>query len=786
MRLDLLHTVRSLRRSPTSAAAAVLILALTVGAGASIFAVVDAVLLTPPPFTDPDAIVMLGETLIDEPVAVPRPVLMATFDAWRERAASLATIEAIDGTNLTLTGLGPAERVSVGDVTPGFLGLLGAAPAFGRAFRADDAGQPVVIVNDAFWRRRLMADPNVIGQSIVLGGRSYTIVGVMPERFFFAPNPNDMWRPIQRTSLQPLSKNYRVGAVARLAPTASALQLALALDDVSSRSIPAVHATATPITTTINGRSRRTLGLLGAAAVLALMIAVANLTGLLMVRAIDRRRELAVRDALGARGSEAAKQLILEASVLVAVGTIAGILLAVWMTPLVSRLAIDQFGAIANRDIAVSWHVIALVTTVAVVCAGLCGTLPTLGAARWSMGDLLHRRSSASRRERMLRRAFVVGEIALAFVLLVSTAMVGRALLAVLDMKPGFDSRGVLTLQVSLPRASYPTAQRVASFYTSLQQALQERLGANAIAVVDELPLTGDRGRALVTGRPNSVPTEAVVRTASPGYVELMGIHLADGRSFDFQDNADAPLRVMVSESLANHLFGSERAIGRQLQLAGQSQPAGIVGIVGDVKHRALDERTLPTIYLSGLQAPSPSSIVIVRSPRSAADVIATVREEVARVDGDLPVYRVRPMEEVLAVSPGVPTRRVLTAAFMGFALLALVLSAIGLFGVAAHDVASRRSELAVRLALGADGRRLMQTTIGQGAVVVGAGLVLGGLLSMWATRALSGVIVSTHSTDVISVGTAAAVLAATGICAVLPAALRASRTDPLLALRGE
>jgi predicted permease len=786
MRLDLVHLSRSIRRSPASAAAAVLTLALTIGAGASIFAVVDAVLLTPPPFADPGALVIVGETPIDEPAGARRPIRSATFDAWRERAASLAALAAFDGTNLTMTGSGAPERISATDVTPGLFALLGVAPARGRAFDPDDIGRPVAIVSDSFWRGRLAGDAAVIGRQLVLGGRAHTIVGVLPQRFSFAFNPCDIWRPIPVTAAQAARSGYRVGVIARLARGSSAASLAAALDDVSRTSSPPARASVTAVAAAMTGDARTTLALLAAAAALALLIAFINLAGLLIVRSIDRRRELAVRSALGARPADIARQLLLEAVALVAIGAAGGVMLAWWLTPAVGRLVLEPLGGIARRDLVVSWTVIGLVGIVAALCAGLCGSLPALGAVRSNVIDVLRRGATSSPRDLTLRRVFVTGEVALAFVLLVSMALLGRALIRVLSVSPGFDARGVLTLHVALPTATYTSRDRIATFYSTLQSALEERLGRAAVSVVDELPLTGDRGRSVVAVRQTEAGREAVVRTASAGYFDVMRIPLVSGRSFDSRDNRTAPPRAVISQSLAQRLFTGLSPVGQRVWLAADAQMVEVIGVAGDVRHRALDEITVPTLYLSALQSPSPSSILVVRSVRPDADVIAAAREDVARLDGNLPVYGVRSMRDVVAGSPGVPARRLLTAVFTGFALLAVVLSTIGLFGVAAHDVACRRSELALRVALGADPMRLLRATLGQGALMVGTGLGVGGVLSIWVSRALSGVVVAAQHADVLSVVIAAAVLIASGAAAVLPAALRAARTDPVAALRSE
>jgi len=654
MLIDLRHLLRNLRRSPASAAAAVLTLSLTLGAGASIFAVVDAVLLTPPPFADPEALVTLGEILPGEPASAPRSVTYATFEAWRERAGSLppqradnarwgprlAAIEASDGTHLTLTDLGAAERVHVTDVTPGFLPVLGVAPARGRMFEANDLSRPVVILTHAFWRAKLAADPAAIGRQIVLGGRAHTVVGVMPEQFTFPLDQVDIFRPLPLPPADPAvpeaRAGYRVGVLARLAATTSPRNLKAALDEVSRRSSPPAQVVSTPIATAIARGAARTLGLLAGAAALAFLIAFGNLAGLLLVRSIDRRRELAVRTALGARPSEIGRQLLLEAETLVALGIGGGVLLALWLTPAVGRLALEQFGSVANRDVAVSWRVIGAVTIAAAACAGLCGLLAAVVASRGNVVDMLRRGVTPAPRELGLRRVFATGVIALACVLLVSLTLVGRSLRHVLNVNPGFDAHGVLTLPLLVP---YPDPRR-ASFLSSLHSALEERLGRRTVSVINELPLTHDGGRRFMRIRSTEPAREVVLREAGTAYFEVMRIAIVAGCSFDARDNAAAPPRVVVSQSLAERSFAGEQPIGRQISLGpGPRAPmAEIIGIAGDVKHRALDdEGFLPTVYRSAWQAPSGSMILVVRSQRPNADVVAAVREEVARLDGDVP-----------------------------------------------------------------------------------------------------------------------------------------------------
>ena len=314
-------------------------------------------------------------------------------------------------------------------------------------------------------------------------------------------------------------------------------------------------------------------------------------------------------------------------------------------------------------------------------------------------------------------------------------------------------------------------------------------MGPRTVSVINELPLTNDGGRRFMRIRPTEPAVEVVLREAGTAYFDVMRIPIVGGRPFDARDNAAAPPRVVVNESLAEQRFPDEQPIGRQIRLgSGPRAPmAEIIGIAGDVKLRSLDdEGSWPTVYRSAWQEPSGSMILVVRSQRPDSDVVATVREEVARLDRDVPIGAVRSMSDVVAASPGVPARRVLTTTFMGFALLAIFLAGIGLFGVVAHDVASRRAELALRLALGADPRRILMRTLGQGAWMVGAGLVVGGVLSIWAARALSSIVFATGRFDPVNIALAAVVLMAVGTVAVLPQARRAARTDSVSALRSE
>jgi predicted permease len=555
MSSDLLHLVRTLRRSPAGAITAALTVALTLGAGASIFAVVDAVLLTPPPFSEPDSLVMIGETPIDDLSGPFRAISYSTLETWRDRARSLAAIEAADFTNLTLTGFGPAELTRGVNVTPGFFALLRTSPFLGRNFSADDMGRPVAILSHRFWRAKLGADPGVIGSTVVLSGQAHTIIGVLPEQFFFGLDASDIWRPFPLAPAQAARAGMRVRAVARLAPGVSATSLVRGLEEVSRSAQPPARVAAVPLATALIGGSAQTLGLLAAAAALAILIAFTNVAGLLIVRSIDRGRELAVRSALGAGNTEIARQLVLEAMAIVGAGTMAGVLIAFWVTPDVARLALQQFGGIAGRDIAVSWRVMGAVSLIAVACAGICGGLPAAITTRRNVADILRRGATAAPRERWLRRAFVTAVVSVAFVLLVSVTLIGRSLMTVLSINPGLEATGVMTAAVALPAPRYPTNDRVVSFYSTLESDLYQRLGVRSVGIVDELPLTHDRGRDHISVRPTDPARDAVIRTASTAYFDVMRIPVIAGRAFERREDGSARARVVISEILAARLF---------------------------------------------------------------------------------------------------------------------------------------------------------------------------------------------------------------------------------------
>ena len=763
------------RHSRVTAAAAVLILSLTLGAGAAILALVDAVLLTPPPFADPRSLVVLSEAPVDD-AGEARRAVYSTFEVWRDRAGAMASLEAVDGANLTLTGLGPAERVSANDVTPGFLRQLGVAPSLGRTFEPADAGQAIVIVSDRIWREKLNGDPNVIGRSVVLGGVSHTIIGVLPKPSRFDPTAADFWRPIPFAITPSFRSSYRVSVYARLSPQASAASLGAALDQVSRRSSPPSRVVVTPIHRVATDAARGTLGVLSAAAGIAVLMAFVNIGGLLVIRSIDRQRELAIRSALGARPSVIARQMLVETQTLVAIGIAGGSLLALWITAPLARLTLAQLAGTSPMEVEVSWRVMAAVAIAASLGGALCTLPPALGAARRGVVDTLRRGATASPRELILRRILVVVQVTLAFVLIASVTLAGGNLRRLLKTSPGFDADGVVLMKLSLPAAAYPE-ERIAAFYTTLQDTLVDRLGRGSIAAANEVPLDGSVSRQVWRVTADDPGREAIVREVTPDYFEVMRIRLIAGRALDARDNTSPPQRAVISESMAK-MLGSGNAVGRQIASASLGA-AEIAGVVADVKHQSLDESVEPTVYVPAARSPSRSMVLVARTARPAADVIAVVREEVSRLDASLPVYGVSALTDIVARSRGMRERRVVTAAFIGFAVLAIVLASVGLLAVTAHDALSRRREFALRMAIGAPPVRILAGVIQQAAVMVMAGAAAGAILSIWMNGVLVAAGVAAVRVSTLSIGLPAAIVSGAALIAVIPAIKSALAVDP-------
>jgi putative ABC transport system permease protein len=779
---DLRSTWRALQRAPLSAVAAIGTLALALGVGTTLFALFDRAVLSPALFDDIDKLALIGEVPAAAPSAAPRPLSADTFRAWRTTASHLARFEGYDPTNRTMTGAGHPARVSVTAATPGFLPMLGITPQIGRSFNEQDA--TTAIVSHAYWRTTLAGDPEVLGTTLTLNGVPFTIIGVLPESFTFALNHSELWIPLAMDAADATP----IRVIARLATGTSGAALTTGLEQAADARARGFVIAAVPLRTALHTSAHTALPLLLAAALLCVLLTTINVANLLLLRGMDRAQEYAVRTALGASRLALARHAWIEAALVVSTGALGGALLAIWLTPVASYLAESQLGA-ATPVATIGWRALGALAGMTFVCVAAAALAPTAAALRWRQSQTITRDSiSASSSEVRVRRGFIAVEVTLAFVLLTGLALVGGSLQRLTAVDPGFARNSRMTAQLSLPAVAYPDARSVREFYDTLHHELTTRLGENQVALVDELPLTGDRGRSQFTANVNTATVDAVTRAVGPNYFEVIGIALSRGRGFTPLDTHNAPPRIVVSRSFALNMFGDDDVVGRRVGRDGTPASLEIIGVVSDVKHRSLDERDIPTVYFSASQQPSRSMHLVVRDGRSlrALEAIDIIRAEVARRDAALPLYAVRSLEEVVTASPGVPLRRIVSASFSAFAVLSLTIATVGVFAAIGHDVRRRRREIALRFALGAHPARMRRDVIAAALALLTPGLVLGVLMSIALARSLQPILFGVTPVDVASLLFVGIVLTASTLLASAVPARQAGQSDPAQLLRGE
>jgi putative ABC transport system permease protein len=795
---DIRFAVRALARSRAFTITALATLALGISVNTAIFSVIDSLLLRQPPFNEPKRIVAVdGENpakgLTTSSVAYPDVL------DWRADAKSFEEIGVIRRATFNLAGADQAERATGARVSVNFFRVFGVQPQLGRSFSAEEetlGRERVIMLSDAYWRRRFAADPRVVGRPLSLNGYEYTIVGVMPKGFAYPPNA-ELWAPFAPDS-QALQRGSRfVTAVGRLAPGATIEQGVTELNAISTRLEQAYpgsntgwRASARPIQEVMVGRVSTVLYTFLGAVAFVLLIACANVANLLLARASGRAREVAVRKALGASSWRLTRQMLTESIVLAFGGAVIGVLLSLWEVRLLK--AVVPVPLPEWLTIEVSTRALLFTVVLAVITGVIAGIVPALRLARGSVRESLATgvRGSGSARRSRTQRGLVVAEVALAVVLLAGAGLLLTSLARLQAVPPGFSPDGVLVARLTPSGPRYQTRDAVRQFYSDVLGQLRKTPGVAAAGAAGALPLSGsvNTSNFHIVGRPQAPsgqdPTARWERV-TPDYLRAMGIPLKAGRAFDARDVADAPSVVMVSEAWARTFFpGESDIVGRLVRLGGSDQQTTIIGVVGDVRYDGLDEPVHPTMFLSFAQHTEGGMTVVVRTTGDPTALTGAVREAVRRVDASIPVYDVSTMQE--QVSRSILAERLSGGMIAVFALMALVLATVGVYGLIAYSVAERKHEIGIRLALGAQGRDVRRLVVGQGVrltlvgVVIGLGAAIGigrGLRSM-----LFG-ITPMHLPTLLGVSTILVAVAA--IASWIPAR-RAARTDLLGALRGE
>ncbi|MCU1234483.1 MAG: hypothetical protein JWP63_2450, partial [Candidatus Solibacter sp.] len=744
-RADLAWAFRSLRRSPAFTATAILVAALGIGATTAAFTLTDHVLLRPLPFADPDGLVKIWEDhrAAGYPRNEPSP---ANYRDWKRMATSFSAMGAYTNIALNLGGTGDPERLEGAAVTSDLFPLLGVQPALGRLFTAaeDRPESPAtILLADALWRRRFAADTAILGRTVILDREPYTVVGVMPRNFIFPNRAVEFWKPVRfsEESFSDRSNTY-LKVVARLrrgvtlASAESEMRLIAAqLERAWPKENEKVGAALTTLRDEIPSRSRMLLlALLGAAACV-LLIGCTNLANLLLARALSRRRELAVRAAIGAGRERLIRQLLTESLLIAFAGGAAGVLVALAALPLLARLVpsalpIAEVPVIDARVLAFA----ALLTSVTGIAFGVlpawraCGGANLDGLREGSRGGV------GGRRER-LRSALVVAEVAGSIVLLVSCGLLMRALWRLQTVDPGFRSAGVLTLRTALPIPRYNKVADRDRFYTHVLTEARHLPGVTSAAFISFIPMlpVGGIWPVKVPGRdPDSQSRTAMLRYVTPGYFATLGVPLRAGRDIDSSDTRDVPFTAVVSESFARRYWPGENPIGRHFQFAFRDRT--IVGIAAEIRVRGVEKQSEPQVYLPYLQVGDGDIItyapkdLVVRLSTPPAAVLPALRRIIAAADPEQPISDVRMLTDVVdgETAPRVVQLRVLGA----FAAIAFLLAAIGIHGLLSFTVSTRKQEIGVRLALGAQRSTILRMILRDGARLSAFGAIVGGALA--------------------------------------------------------
>ena len=796
---DVRFALRLLAKRPGFAAVAILTLALGIGASTSIFSVVEAVLLRPLPFAEPDRLVQLtirggdGETY---------PLPDADFIAWREQNEAFSSLAVYDGgEGLALTGDGDAERIIVRNVTDRFFATLGVAPLLGRTFADGEdrpGAPPSVVLSQVFWERHYSGDSRAIGRSVLLDGVSHTIAGVMPASFAFPERELDGWRIL---TIRPASRRgpFYTRGIARLGPGTTLerarANLAVVADGLKRR-YPGPNDwtySLVPLQEQMVGDVRRMLYLLFGAVGFLLLIATANVANLLLARAGSRTREVAVRAAIGAGRARIVAQLVTESVVLGVFSGLVGLLIASWGTR--ALLAIAPEGIPRLGEVRLNWTVFAFAVGVASFCGIVFGLAPALRVARVPLVEGLKDggRSGAGVSQRRTQRALVVCEIALALILSVGAGLMIRSMTALTSVNPGFAPTGLVTFRLKLSEVRYDTPQKITALYDALRARLEadpaiRSVGSSTSVPPDQNSMTDNfiaEGQQIP---PNQSPPVAPLVFVDEHYFKTLGVPLVAGRLFDERDVPGKPLVVLVNETLARRYFPGGNAVGRRLKQGGDERPNNpwmeVVGVVGDVRYSGLHAPPEPAFYLADRQQPFTSRFVTVRTAADPRSALNSIRAAVSALDRDVPVARLYTIDQLMNESVAAPRFR--TTLVTVFAILGLVLAAVGIYGVMAQTVSERARELGVRVALGATTRDLMRMVLVEAFALAAAGVVLGVAGAVATTRLMAALLFGVTPTDPATFVSIAGMLMAIALAGSYVPARRATRVDPIATLRSE
>jgi putative ABC transport system permease protein len=796
---NLLFGARNLGKKPALAIATITTLALGSGVNTAVFSVTNALLLKPLAYREPHRLVLAELKRKDEREADKGIFTLARYELTRDHNRSFTGVAAATNDSANLSGGGEPLQVPIARVSPNFFDVLGVNPQFGRLLMDTDA---VVVISDSLWRGRFGSDPGVIGRTVNLDGEPQTIVGVLPAGITFPfLGPAEVWSP-RYLELSIMSKQrIRSGVgyltiVARLLPGAgiqsAAAEMAV-LNARYNRENPKAPDAGPDVSMTLGDLQKLTVAdvrtallLLTAAVGVILLISCANVANLLLASSIGRRKEFAVRAALGAGRGVLVGQMLTEGLLLTSLGGALGLLLS-W----VATRALVKYGASVfppGFPIGIDWRVLLFTVAISAFAALVVGLSPALQLSRTDLVATLReegRGGSPGRHRQRLNGVLVVAQIALSMVLLVGTGLLVHSFTLLLKVEPGFDPRNVLTANVSLPTLKYATPQSQITFFDSLRRHMSALPGVQDVAESATLPLAHIRvSPILAEGQPDVPLAErpfTILEAVSPGFFATMRIPLLSGRGFLESDSAQGQRVVVVNQALARRYWPHENPIGTHI-LVGRQSAAEIVGVAADAKNNGLAPDTDPQVYLPFTQMPWGNMNLLVRTSVDPRALAGQVRKQVAALDPDQAVTRIRTVDDIMNESRAQPRFTMFLLGF--FSVVALVLAVIGVHGVLAYSVTQRRSELGIRLALGGTKAQLLRMVVGRGLLLTGIGIVLGLTTSLAITRAMASVLFKTDTRDVTTYAVTAITFLIIGLLASYGPARRATQIDPAEALR--
>lgn len=805
---DLRYGVRMLLKSPAVTAAAVFSLALGISANTVIFSVINTVLLKSLPYTDADGIVLVWGDTRNE--GDNRNQVSATDVAdWRNQNSVFEEVATYSSWAPILSGAGEPERVAAMQIGDGYFKVMRGEPILGRTFlpeEQEDGKDFVIVLGHGLWQGAFGGDPNIVGKTVSLNSRPYTVVGVMPADFqpllpsSLVAARAEFYRPVAEKHDNEERSSRHLRAIARLKPGVSLAQaqsemtvIASRLEQQYPRDNTSYGVRLVSLAEDTVGGLRPTLLMLFGAVAFVLLIACANVGNLLLARSAARQKEIAIRAALGAARRRLVRQLLTESLMLAVLGGGLGLLFALWGTSLVESLG-SKVNPMLN-GITVDLRVLGFTVVISLLTGIVFGLAPALHVSNLDLNESLKeggRSSGAGATRNRLRSALVVSEVAMALVLLISAGLLIRSVIRLRDVNTGFNPENLLTMSVALPNAKYPKAPAWIAFYNQIIERIQSLPGVKSAGVTSVLPFSGNfdgRGLAVETRpKPRGEEISVDLYIATPGYLRAMGIPLLQGRTLTEEDVEDSPLVALVNKTMAEELWPNDEAIGKRIKFPGSDkrpQPwRMVVGVVSDVAQYGLDRKPPMQLYLPESQFPTSFMTLVVRTSSDPAGMTAAIRNEILAVDKDQAVSKIATMEQLLGDS--ISLRRFSMLLLVIFSGVAVTLAAVGIYGVISYSVSQRSHEIGIRMALGAGRKDILKLVVGQGMTLTLAGVAVGLAAAFGLTRVMEGLLFGVSATDPVTFVLISIVLAGVALGACLAPARRATKVDPMVALRWE